>query len=133
MGVASGGVGLPDLDQAVAHRAPVAARDAPRDDDPLPQRLAGMLAGKVVIQLPDKTASKCRSRRIREGFRKDDQGLLRCPESRRHVIRIEIRGLDVAILAPGAYFSRPLRHAVSPFPHSTPAPILLPPGRYVQC
>src|SRR5215210_1720031 len=116
MGVASCRVGLPDLDQAVAHRASVAIEDAARNDNPLPQRLAGMLAGQVVVRFTYRAASECWSCRIREGLWKDDQGSLRRPEARRHVIRVEIRGLDAAILAPGAYFSRPLRHAASPFP-----------------
>src|SRR5215204_3673763 len=116
MGVASRRVGLPDLDQAVPDRAPVAVEDASRNDDPLPQRLAGMLAGQIVVQFAYRAASKCWSCRIREGLRKDDRELLRRPEARSHVIRVEIRGLDAAILAPGASFSRPPCQAASPFP-----------------
>src|SRR5215210_8083543 len=116
MGVAPGGVCLTDLDQAVPNGTSVAIEDPPRDDAPLPQRLTGMLAGQIVVQLTYRAASECWFRGIREGPGKDDQGSLRRPEARRHVIRVEIRGLDAAILAPGAYFSRPLRHAASPFP-----------------
>jgi hypothetical protein len=54
VGVAPGGVGLPDLDQTVANR--VAVEHSPRDDDPLPQRLIRMLAGQVVIQLSNRVA-----------------------------------------------------------------------------
>jgi hypothetical protein len=53
VGVAPGGVGLPDLDQTVANRVAV---HSPRDDDPLPQRLIRMLAGQVVIQLSNRVA-----------------------------------------------------------------------------
>src|ERR687896_1529129 len=52
VGVAPGGVGLPDLYQAAPNRAAVAVQHSPRDDDPLPQRLARVLAGQVVIPLP---------------------------------------------------------------------------------
>ena len=48
--VASRGVGLPDLDQAVPDRPAVAVEHA-RDDDALPQRLALVLAGQVVVEL----------------------------------------------------------------------------------
>ena len=50
--VAPGGVGLPDLDQRVAERLPVAVEDAARDDDPLAERLALVLAREVVVELP---------------------------------------------------------------------------------
>jgi hypothetical protein len=56
VGVAPGGVGLPDLDQTVANRVAVAVEHSPRDDDPLPQRLIRMLAGQVVIQLSNRVA-----------------------------------------------------------------------------
>jgi hypothetical protein len=64
--VASGGVGLPDLDQAVPDRPAIAIEHASRNDDPLSQRLAGMLAGQIVVKLPYKTVPVRRTRNVRE-------------------------------------------------------------------
>src|SRR5918993_2337408 len=75
VGVASCGVGLPDLDEAVTYRASIAIEDAARNDDPLPQRLAGMLAGQGVVKLPHTAAAVCRGRGVREGPRGDGEGL----------------------------------------------------------
>src|SRR5918997_4945226 len=61
VGVASCGVGLPDLDQAAPYRASVAIEDASRNDDPLTQRLAGMLAGPIVVKPPHSRAPLCPS------------------------------------------------------------------------
>ena len=90
VGVAARGVGLPDLDQAVPDRPPVAVRDAARDDDPLPQGLALVLAGQVVVQLPDRPAPVSRSGGIREGPWEDDQRLSGRPEARRDVVRVQV-------------------------------------------
>src|SRR5687767_6623975 len=114
VGVASCGVGLPDLDEAVTYRASVATEDAARNDDPLPQRLAGMLAGQVVVKLPYSAASVCRSRGVRERLGEDDERLLRRPEPRRHVVGIEVRGVVLAPV-PNGFFSLPLCHATFPF------------------
>jgi hypothetical protein len=116
MSVAPGGVGLPDLDQAVPDRTPVAIEDPPGDDDPLPQRLTRMLAGQIMVQLPDRATSKRRTRSIREGPRKNNQRSLRRPEACPHVIRVEIRGLNATILAPSASSFHPPCQAASPFP-----------------
>ena len=75
-----------------------------------------MLAGQIVIHLPDRAASECWARRIREGLGKDDRGSLRRPEARPHVIRVEIRGLVVTTLVSGASSSHPSCQAPSPFP-----------------
>src|SRR5919108_2026502 len=74
-----------------------------------------MLAGQVVVKPSQRLASVCRSRGVRERPREDDQGLLRRPEPRRHVVRVEVRGI---VLAPvlGGLFSLTLRHATFPFP-----------------
>ena len=48
--VAAGGVGLPDLDQRPRDGAAVAVEEPAGDHDPLAQRLAGVLAGQVVVQ-----------------------------------------------------------------------------------
>src|SRR3954469_22088118 len=51
--VAPGGVGLPDLDEGVAQRPAGGVEDAPRDRDALADRVAGLLAGEVVVALVD--------------------------------------------------------------------------------
>ena len=47
--VAAGRVRLPDLDERLRHGPAVLVEHAPFDDDPLAQRLAGMLAREVVV------------------------------------------------------------------------------------
>src|SRR5215208_1066594 len=114
--VASGGVGLPDLDEAVPYRASVAVEDEPRNDDPLTQRLAGMLASQVVVKLSQRLAPVCWTCGVRERPGEDDQGLLRRPEPRRNIVRVEVRGLGAVVLAPvpSGFFSLPLCHATCP-------------------
>jgi hypothetical protein len=107
VGVASGGVGLPDLDQAVADRAAVAVEYATRDDDPLPQRLARVLAGQVVVQLPYQATPVGGASGIREGPREDDERLLRRPETRRHVVRVQVGRLPAILLAQVCGFASP--------------------------
>src|SRR5215208_644479 len=114
--VASGGVGLPDLDEAVPYRASVAVEDEPRNDDPFTQRLAGMLASQVVVKLSQRLAPVCWTCGVRERPGEDDQGLLRRPEPRRNIVRVEVRGLGAVVLAPvpSGFFSLPLCHATCP-------------------
>src|SRR5215207_1522126 len=64
MGVASGGVGLPDLDEAAPYRPSVGVEDAPGNDNPLTQRLAGMLAGQIAVKLPSWTVPVRRTRDV---------------------------------------------------------------------
>ena len=75
VGVAPGDVGLPDLYQTAPHRAAVVFQHSPRDADPLPQWLARVLAGQIVIQLAYRVAteggtvvSESVSGRMRSGF-----------------------------------------------------------------
>src|SRR5215208_1363065 len=114
--IASGGVGLPDLHEAALYRASVTIEDTSRNDDPLTQRLAGMLAGQIVVQVPYSTAPVCRTRGVRERPGEDDERLLRRSEPRRHIVRIEVRGLDAVVLTPvpSGFFSLPLCHATFP-------------------
>src|SRR5215203_4608396 len=111
--IASGGVGLPDLHEVALYRASVTIEDASRNDDPLTQRLAGMLAGQIVVQVPYSTAPVCRTRGVRERPGEDEERFLRRSEPRRHVVRIEVRGLDAVVLTPvpSGFFSLPLCHA----------------------
>src|SRR5918994_1068827 len=114
--IASCGVGLPDLHEAALYRASVAIEDASRNDDPLTQRLAGMLAGQIVVKGPYSTPPRCRDPGVRERPGEDDERLLRGSEPRRHVVRIEVRGFDAVVLAPvpSGFFSLPLCHATFP-------------------
>src|SRR5215211_1410697 len=72
-----------------------------------------MLAGQVVVKLPYSAASVCRTRGVRERPWEDDERLLRCPEPRRHIVGVEVRGLDALVLAPvpSGFFSLPLCHS----------------------
>src|SRR5215208_4124306 len=76
-----------------------------------------MLAGQIVVKLPYSAAPVCRTSGVRECPRENDERLLRRPEPRRHVLRIEIRWLDALVLAPvpSGFFSLPLCHATFPF------------------
>src|SRR5215203_2414447 len=76
-----------------------------------------MLAGQIVVKLPYSAAPVCRTSGVRECPRENDERLLRRPEPRRHVLRIEIRWLDAVVLAPvpSGFFSLPLCHATFPF------------------
>jgi len=51
--VAPCGVRLPDLDERPAQRLALGVEHAPRDDDPLADRLAVVLNGQVVVGLAD--------------------------------------------------------------------------------
>ncbi len=51
--VTTGGVGLPDLHELVAHRPTVAVGDAPRDDHPLADRVAAALDREVRLEWVD--------------------------------------------------------------------------------
>lgn len=53
VGVAARRVGLPDLDQLAADRAPVAVEQPAGDRDPLTDRFALVLPGEVVVDLGD--------------------------------------------------------------------------------
>ena len=51
--VATAGVGLPDLDELVAHRPAVAVEHPAGDDHPLADRLAAVLDGQVGLERVD--------------------------------------------------------------------------------
>src|SRR5215207_958802 len=72
-----------------------------------------MLAGQIVVQVPYSTAPVCRTRGVRERPGEDEERFLRRSEPRRHVVRIEVRGLDAVVLTPvpSGFFSLPLCHA----------------------
>ncbi len=76
MRVAAGGVGLPDLDQRVGDRAAVAVEHPAADDDPLPLRLAGVLAGQVVVELAEPALAEQRPGDLGERLRDLISGFL---------------------------------------------------------
>ena len=119
--VAAGGVGLPDLYQAVSDGTAVAIRDASRDDDALAQRLAFVLAGQIVVQLPYRAASVGGARGIGEGPGEYYQGLLRRPEARRHVVRIQVWRLCLAV---GIHDSSQALLPLAPLSFRLPSPRL---------
>jgi len=73
--VAAARVGLPDLHQRVRHRAAVAVAQRAVHDDPLADRLAGMLPGQVVVQRTDPAGPEHRAGDLGEPLRQQDQGL----------------------------------------------------------
>ena len=91
--VATGGVGLPDLDELVAHRAPVAVEDPARDHDALAQRLADVLAGEVGVERRHVGRAEHRSSELDEARRRHHQRPRRRPQGRAPV-RGDRRGRD---------------------------------------
>src|SRR5262249_55482408 len=73
--VAAGGIALPNLDQAVGHGTAALVEHAPRHDDALPLRLAGMLAGEVRLLRSDVGMAVEGAGDLRQGLRNDDQRL----------------------------------------------------------
>src|SRR5690348_13995721 len=71
--VASGRVGLPDLDQGLRDGAAVLVQHATGDDDALTQRLAGMLAREIIVVWPDVVIIEYGSRDLGERMRQEDQ------------------------------------------------------------
>ena len=78
--VAARRVGLPDFDERVRNRAAILVDHASLDDDPLAERLAGVLPGEIVIGGTDRVPSVHRTAQLGERLRNDDQGFLRMPE-----------------------------------------------------
>ncbi len=77
VGVAAGGVRLPDLDQLATQRLAVRAQDAAADDDPLAEGLTIVLPRQVVVELPDLPVAEDRAGLLGERMRDDDERLLR--------------------------------------------------------
>src|SRR5207302_2239470 len=79
-------VGLPDLDQRVWHRPPVAVQQPAEDDDALPDRLAGVLHGQVVVALADSALAEQWTGHLGEPLRQQDQLLPRVAQRRGAVL-----------------------------------------------
>ena len=77
MGIATGGIRLPDLDQLAAHRLAVDPEHAAADDDPLAEGLTGVLPREVVVELADLPITEDGAGQLGERMRKDDERFLR--------------------------------------------------------
>ena len=90
--IASGGVGLPDLDQRVGQRATIFVQHPAGDDDALAQRLAidPRILRHVVIQRANALMAVDRSGQFRQRLFQRDQRLGRPAQHRRFVVRINI-------------------------------------------
>src|SRR5438128_12462780 len=95
--VAAGGVRLPDLHDRVPQRSSVAVEHAAGDDDPLADRLAGMLAGQVMIELGDGPRKQGRGE-IVESLGEIDQRLGWRAQTRPDIVGVEVRRFALAHL-----------------------------------
>jgi hypothetical protein len=97
MAVAPGGVGLPDLDERVAQRPPVAVEQAPGHGDALADRVAVVLARQVVVQRPGPQFAELRAGRLADGVRQVDERLRGMAQCRRPVLRDVQRRVDALV------------------------------------
>src|SRR4249920_2017624 len=67
--VATGRVGLPDLDERRGHRPAALVQHTPLHDDSLTERFASVLPREVVVEGADRAMSKNRARELGEGVR----------------------------------------------------------------
>ena len=95
--VAAGGVGLPHLDQRVGDGAAVAVDDPAVDDDALTERLAGVLAGEVVIRLPHPLGAEQGAGDLGEVLGEHHQRPVRRPPLRASVVRPVVRRVHVGV------------------------------------
>ena len=72
MRVAAGGIRLPDLDDRIRHRRPVAIEDAPLDDDALSLRVAARQVIPFRAVEPERKKRPDRLRRRRDQLRGHD-------------------------------------------------------------
>src|SRR5919106_2279199 len=78
-------VRLPDLDEAVPDRPPVAVEHAAAQDHSLAERLARVLPGEVVVELADALVAVDGPGHLREGMAQRNQWTLRRAKARPHV------------------------------------------------
>src|SRR5580704_3710517 len=86
--VSPGGVRLPDLDERPAQRVALGVEHAPRDDDPLSDRLALVLDREVVVVLADQHRAELRPGDLGDRLRQVDERLLGVAQGGRLVARI---------------------------------------------
>jgi hypothetical protein len=75
MGIAAGGIGLPEFDQGVGDGTAIAIEQAAGDDDALTEGLTGMLGGQVAVPRLDGTMAEERTGELGEGVGQQDEGL----------------------------------------------------------
>ena len=112
VGVSTAGVGLPDLDEGVAHRPAVAIEHSAVHDDPLSLRLVGVLTREVVIHLTHTTLAEHRAGHLRERVGQDGEWTDRRPELGGGVWRVRVRRIDRFLVSRvcGDALPRHLRH-----------------------
>ena len=86
--VASGCIGLPDLDERVRHRPRIFIENAPAHDNALPKRFSRMLPRQIRSLHIGNIRFKHRSRNFREGVWKMHQWFERSPLERRNIRRV---------------------------------------------
>ncbi len=79
--VAARGVRLPDLDQLPAQRLAVLTEHAAADDDPLAERLTGVLPREIVVERADRRLAVRGPGQLRQRGRDDHERLLRSPQA----------------------------------------------------
>src|ERR1700733_1801047 len=89
--VAPGGVALPELDQRVGDGVPVVIEHAATDGDARAERLARVLARKIVVRFADVVMAENRPSDFRKRMREDDQRLPWRSRKRETIWRIQIR------------------------------------------
>ena len=98
--VASGGVRLPDLDERAAQGLPLGVEHAAAERDSLADRLAGVLAREVVVELAeDALATELWTGDLGDRLRHEDERLLRVAQTARLVRRVVERRLLVLALS----------------------------------
>ena len=115
--IAAGRIRLPDLDQSRRNRLSCRVDDPARDDDPLSQRLALVLAGEVVVELADRVVAKDRPGQLGGRVRQQEQRAFRPAELRRAIVRVEVGRVRSLAVANGLEEGRGAanQETVSPF------------------
>ena len=94
--VPPGGVGLPHLDERLAHRPAVFIEHPARYDDPLAERFTGEVPRQIVVGFAQRIVPVHRTRDFRERVRQRNGGLRGRPPEGRFVVRIGVVRLGAA-------------------------------------
>src|SRR5262249_51637330 len=114
--IAPGSVALPELNQGARDRAAVLVQDPPGDDDPLAERLAGVLTRQVVVGFADRAVAEQRAGELGDGVRQLDERQRRGAAHRGFVRWVgPLRPVD-RVRAGKYLHSKPLSHDQSPGP-----------------
>ncbi|MCY1370118.1 hypothetical protein D9M69_571980 [compost metagenome] len=97
--VAARGVGLPQLDQRVGHRAAAFVEHLAREDHAFAQRLAvdARVAREVVVELADAVVAVHRLLQLAERGLQRDERLLRAALAGRLVAGVDVAGMGVPV------------------------------------